>query len=51
MGVQSTSGGLMAGAVTDRQGVGAGMMVLGELCPTIVLAIWLGVSSLRRLWA
>ncbi len=40
---------LMAGAVTDQWGVGAGMAVLGGLCLTIVLAIWLGVPSIRKI--
>jgi MFS family permease len=47
MGVQSLAA-LMAGVVTDQWGVGAGMAVLGGLCLIIVLAIWLGVPSIRR---
>ncbi len=48
MGVQSLAA-LMAGAVTDQWGVGAGMAVLGGLCVAIVLAVWVGVPSIRRL--
>ena len=48
MGVQSAAA-LMAGAVTDQWGVGAGMAVLGGLCVTVVLAVWLVAPSIRRL--
>ena len=48
MGVQAAAA-LMAGAVTDQWGVGAGMAVLGALCVTVVLAVWLAAPSIRRL--